>query len=553
MCREENIRNCAASKGLTHPFLLTADKKHVLFLILTYVDLKHKNKMPLTLNNPSALSTIDFIDVCDTQILKDTTETSSLDSSLQDKCDIQSFFCRNALVFFTVAAIATDDQVPMPGTSDEINVLGVLVFSIVFGLILGNLKNEGKPLKDIFDCLNKVTMHLIGLVLWYSPVGIIFLVAGQILNMKDAKVLGQHLAMYTLTVITGLIIHSFVTLPIIYVAVTHKNPFTYVANLHRALSTACGTSSRAVTLPITIHFLENNLNLDNELTRFMLPTAATMTMDGTALYKAVASIFIAQFCHVDLDLSKIIIIRNNMPPIINGDPALSTMDLIDISDTQTLQDTAGTSGLDSPPRNKCDIKGFLGRNWFVFFTIAAIGTGMSSIDKKAFGKMGLWALGYYALTTFMAVFTGVVLVVLIQPGKSPGNPSAPSGGDDAVQTVDAILDMLSVVTLPITIHCLENNLNVDKNVISFMLPTAAVMTMDGTALYEAVASIFIAQFYDVYLDLGKIILIRDRLRTMTNVLGDSIGVGVVQHLCRNELQRSTTKEECFADENREKP
>ncbi|XP_041804943.1 excitatory amino acid transporter 1-like [Chelmon rostratus] len=201
-----------------------------------------------------------------------------------------------------------NDRVPEQVTSDGINILGLLVFSVAFGLTLGNMGPEGKLLRDFFDCLNKTIMRLVDIVMWYSPVGTLFLLAGQIVKMADAGEIGRGVAIYTATVITGLLIHSFFTLPLIYFMITRKNPYRFMSGILQALIMAFGTSSSSATLPVTLHCMESNHTMHKHVTHFVLPIGATMNMDGAALYECIAALFIAQVNNMDFNLGQIIIL-----------------------------------------------------------------------------------------------------------------------------------------------------------------------------------------------------------------------------------------------------
>uniref|UniRef100_A0A8D2PN91 Amino acid transporter n=1 Tax=Zosterops lateralis melanops TaxID=1220523 RepID=A0A8D2PN91_ZOSLA len=198
--------------------------------------------------------------------------------------------------------------IPIPGSANGVNALGLVVFSMCFGLMIGSMKQKGRALREFFNCLNEAIMRLVAIIIWYAPVGIMFLIAGKILEMDDLAVMGGQLGMYTLTVIVGLLIHALCILPLLYFIVTHRNPWVFIAGLLQALITALGTSSSSATLPITFRCLEENNGVDRRITRFVLPVGATINMDGTALYEALAAIFIAQVNNYELDFGQIITI-----------------------------------------------------------------------------------------------------------------------------------------------------------------------------------------------------------------------------------------------------
>uniref|UniRef100_A0A8C5KER3 Amino acid transporter n=1 Tax=Jaculus jaculus TaxID=51337 RepID=A0A8C5KER3_JACJA len=142
----------------------------------------------------------------------------------------------------------------------------------------------------------------------YFPFGIVFLIAGKILEMDDPKAVGKKLGFYAVTVVGGLVVHGLLMLPLLYFLITKKNPIVFIRGVLQALLIALATSSSSATLPITFKCLLENNHIDRRIARFVLPVGATINMDGTALYEAVAAIFIAQVNNYELDFGQIITI-----------------------------------------------------------------------------------------------------------------------------------------------------------------------------------------------------------------------------------------------------
>ncbi|XP_029474245.1 excitatory amino acid transporter 5 [Rhinatrema bivittatum] len=195
-----------------------------------------------------------------------------------------------------------------PGTSEGMNVLGIVIFSATMGIMLGRMGDSGVPLVSFCQCLNESVMRIVAVTVWYFPFGIVFLIAGKILEMDDPTAIGKKLGFYALTVVCGLLVHGLLILPMMYLFITKKNPIVFIRGVLQALLIALATSSSSATLPITFKCLLENNHIDRRIARFVLPVGATINMDGTALYEAVAAIFIAQVNDYDLDFGQIITI-----------------------------------------------------------------------------------------------------------------------------------------------------------------------------------------------------------------------------------------------------
>uniref|UniRef100_A0A8C1QAR1 Amino acid transporter n=1 Tax=Cyprinus carpio TaxID=7962 RepID=A0A8C1QAR1_CYPCA len=201
----------------------------------------------------------------------------------------------------------TKDYKIVGSYSDGINVLGLIVFCVTFGLVIGKMGERGRILLEFFDALNEATMRLVQIIMCYMPVGILFLIAAKIMEVDDWEIF-RKMGLYMVTVLSGLAIHSVIFLPLIYFVFVRKNPFTFTLGMAQALLTALMISSSSATLPVTFRCAEENNRIDKRITRFVLPVGATINMDGTALYEAVASIFIAQLNNYDLDAGQIVTI-----------------------------------------------------------------------------------------------------------------------------------------------------------------------------------------------------------------------------------------------------
>ncbi|XP_067830938.1 neutral amino acid transporter B(0) [Heptranchias perlo] len=199
-------------------------------------------------------------------------------------------------------------KIPVGTDADGMNILGLVVFAIVFGIALRKLGAEGDILIRFFSSFNEATMVLVSWIMWYAPFGIMFLVAGKIVEMEDVLLLFTSLGKYICCCVVGHAIHGLILLPLIYFVLTRKNPYSFLWGIFTALATAFGTASSSATLPLMMKCVEENNGVSKQISRFILPIGATVNMDGAALFQCVAAVFIAQLNNASLNFVQIITI-----------------------------------------------------------------------------------------------------------------------------------------------------------------------------------------------------------------------------------------------------
>jgi Na+/H+-dicarboxylate symporter len=171
--------------------------------------------------------------------------------------------------------------------------LQVIFFTICIGISMLLIpEKEAKPLKKFFDSLNSVVLKMVDLIMLLAPVAVLSLLTTVIVSTNDVNIL-IALMKYAGVVVFGLVL--MICLYLIFISVyTKKSPIWFLKQISPAQLLAFSTSSSAATLPVTMERVEEHIGVDKEVSSFVLPVGATINMDGTSLYQAVAAVFIMQ-------------------------------------------------------------------------------------------------------------------------------------------------------------------------------------------------------------------------------------------------------------------
>ena len=223
-------------------------------------------------------------------------------------------------------------------TSDNRKMLQVIFFAVLFGIAaLCIERTKIVPVEQLFDSLYHILLKVIDFVIMFAPYGVTALMTGLVIDFSGNLSMFGALAVYAITVVGGLLFLISVFYPTLIYLFTKMKPNFFIKTMYPVQLFAFTTSSSAATLPLNLETTENKLGVSNEVTSFVLPVGATINMDGTSCYQAIAVLFIAQVIGIDLTLMQLftillmsIISSIGTPSIPGGSYVILTMVLASV-------------------------------------------------------------------------------------------------------------------------------------------------------------------------------------------------------------------------------
>lgn len=223
-------------------------------------------------------------------------------------------------------------------TSDNRKMLQVIFFAVLFGIAALCIERAKiAPVEQLFDSLYHILLKVIDFVIMFAPYGVTALMAGLVIDFSGNLSMFGALAVYAITVVSGLLFLISVFYPTLIYLFTKMKPNFFIKTMYPVQLFAFTTSSSAATLPLNLETTENKLGVSNEVTSFVLPVGATINMDGTSCYQAIAVLFIAQVIGIDLTLMQLftillmtIISSIGTPSIPGGSYVILTMVLASV-------------------------------------------------------------------------------------------------------------------------------------------------------------------------------------------------------------------------------
>ena len=242
------------------------------------------------------VNTLNPGDGVSTETIVKLTETYADNSSVQGKIAEAGRQQASRPLDFLVDMVPDNAFSALSNNKLMLQVIFLAMFLGISLLLIG--EKSAKPLKDFFDSLNDVVLKMVDLIMLSAPYAVFALLANVVVSSGDPELL-YALLFYSGVVVGGLALMICFYLVLVSV-ITKKNPLWFLKQISPAQLLAFSTSSSAATLPVTMERVEEHLGVDKEVSSFVLPVGATINMDGTSLYQAVAAVFISQTLDFDL-------------------------------------------------------------------------------------------------------------------------------------------------------------------------------------------------------------------------------------------------------------
>ena len=195
---------------------------------------------------------------------------------------------------------------PVRAMTEPGSLLGVIFFSILIGVATASGGEAARPVRRFFEAFNDVIMRVTTWVLWLTPIGVLALLFRVTATVEPSELV--QVVAYMATVTGALAVHAVVVLPLLLVLVARVNPARVARGMTPALVMAFSTASSSSTLPQTVRCASEQCGVERRVAGFVLPLGATVNMDGTALYEAVAAMFVAQAWGIALGVDQQVLI-----------------------------------------------------------------------------------------------------------------------------------------------------------------------------------------------------------------------------------------------------
>lgn len=194
------------------------------------------------------------------------------------------------------------------GTAASTNVLGLIIVSVMFGIGAAVMKEQGQPFLQFFRSATAITLRILQVLIWFTPIGVASLIAKTILTTKDVEGTFRKLGMYTLTVEVGLVFWGFIVIPLLFLLVRRANPFKFYLTIMPSIMIVVVTASTMIALPESFRSLEDKNGCDHRISRLVAPLSATIGRAGSVLYITCSCFFIIQTIGRDVNGADVILI-----------------------------------------------------------------------------------------------------------------------------------------------------------------------------------------------------------------------------------------------------